>query len=308
VNAVSWSSDGKTIATASGDKTVRLWDSTTGKSTRTFDGHTAGVAVVAFSPDGKSVASGGSDKKVLVWDAGSGKILHTLGGFQDAVTAIAWAPGSGGMLAAGSYDKNVRIFNMRTGQPGKVFEEFGEVYSLAWSASGQTLVSGHADHRAHMWQVSSGKQLHTLESAGDPPQVSALAFSPSDAMIASGRGNHTMQIWNAKTAALVVSVPTMAPVQRVSWTPDSRTVVSSNAERTARFFDPANGQLRGVLLAEPEQIVAVSADGHYRADAGGTELVVVAQLDKGQETLSSAAFATKFKWKNTAAQVKLTGK
>ncbi len=304
-----WSpTDGKIVATAAGDKTVRLWDTATGKSTRTFEGHTASVAAVAFSPDGKSVASGGNDKQVLVWDAGSGKTLQTFGGFQDSVTAIAWAPGSTGMFAAGSYDKKVRLLNAKSPQPGKVLEECGEVHSLTWSTNGQTLVSGHADHRAHMWQVSTGKQLHPLESAGDPPQVSSLAWSPNDTLLASGRGNHTMQLWNVKTAALLVSVPTMAPVQRVSWAPDSRTVVCSSADRTARFFEPSGGQLRGLLLAEAEQIVAVSADGHYRADAGGTELLVVAQLDKGQESLTPAAFGTKFKWKNTAAQVKLTGK
>ena len=202
----------------------------------------------------------------------------------------------------------MRLYNVKTGTPGKVFEDIGEVYSLTCSPNGQIVVSGHYDHRVRFWQVSSGKMLHALESAGDPPQVSALAWSPNDTLLASGRGNHTMQLWNAKTGLLVKSVPTMAPVQRVGWTPDSRTVVCCNADRTARFFDSPSGELRGVLLAEEEQIVAVAADGHYRADGAGTELLVVAQLDKGQETLTPAAFGTKFKWKNSATQVKLTGK
>src|SRR5262249_40301984 len=123
------------------------------------------------------------------------------------------------------------------------------------------------------------------------------------------RGNHTMQIWNVKTAAMVGSVPTMAPVQRVAWVPGGQVIACSSADRTCRFFDAATGHLRGMLLAEEPQVVAVSFDGHYRAEtAGAAELVVVAQLDKSQETMTAAQFATKFKWKNNPSAIRLTGK
>ncbi|MFL5341927.1 MAG: eIF2A-related protein [Gemmataceae bacterium] len=306
--AVAWSSDGKTLATAGSDKVVRLWDWTTGKLLRSYEAHTAPLTCVAFSPDGRLVASGGYDKQAQVWDAASGKTLHSFGGFQDYVTSVAWAPGSSGVLAVGSYDRRVRLYNAKTGTPGKVLEDVGEVTSLTWSPNGQIVVSGHFDHRVRFWQASTGKILHSLENAGSPPQVSALAWSPNDTLLASGRGNHTMQLWNVKTAALVKSLPTMAAVQRVAWSADSKTVVCSSADRTARFFDSPGGELRGVLLAEDEQIVAVAADGHYRADGAGTELIVVAQLDKGQEMMTPTAFGTKFKWKNTPTQVKLPTK
>jgi len=287
-----------------------LWDTTTGKATRTFDSHTAPVLTVAVSPDGRTVASGGQDKKILLWDAASGKVLHTLEGSLDAVTAVSWAPG-GGTLASSGNDKIVRLWNPRTGKAGITMSDNGatEVHSLAWSLDGKTLVSGHYDHRARMWQVSSGKMLHELESAGSPPQVSALAWSPSDTFLASGRGNHTMQVWNVKTGALVVSVPTMAPVQRVAWVPGGSVVACSSADRTCRFFDAVSGHLRGVLLAEEPQVIAMSFDGHYRSDSAGiAELIVVAQLDKSQETMTPAQFAMKFKWKNNPSAIKLTGK
>jgi WD40 repeat protein len=184
----------------------------------------------------------------------------------------------------------------------------GQVFSLAWSPDGKMIVSGHEDHRARLWQISSGKMANTFENAGSPPQVSSLAWSPNDQILASGRGNHTLQLWNPKTGQIIYSLATMAPVQQVAWTPGSSTIVSANADRTTRFFDAAIGQLRGVLLAEEKQIIAVSHDGHYRADAAVGELIVVVQLDKSQETFTPAAFATKFKWKNVPANVKLTGK
>jgi WD40 repeat protein len=308
ISTVAWSPDGKTLATASYDKTVQLWEHASGKQLRTFSEHKAAVLAAAFSPDGKSIASGGSDKLVLVWDVATGEVRHTLKGHSAEVTALAWAPGVSGTLASGSNDKTVRTWT-KTGAPGKEFTETGEsaILALAWSPDARILASGHYDHRVRLWQVSSGNLIHALEEAGSPPQVTSLAWSPTD-LIASGRGNHTLQLWNAKTGAKVVSFPAMAPVQRVAWVPGGAVVVCCNSDRTTRFFDTANGQLRGVLLAENGQIVTVSADGNYRSDKPEVELVYVAQAEKAQETHSPASFAAKYKWRNNSAAIRLTGK
>src|SRR5436305_754191 len=64
VSFVAFSPDGKTLASASSDKTIKLWDVATGKEQATLNGHTDGVSSVAFSPDGKTLASGSSDKTI----------------------------------------------------------------------------------------------------------------------------------------------------------------------------------------------------------------------------------------------------
>jgi WD40 repeat protein len=71
-NSTNSSLDGKPVASASGDKTVRLWDAATGAARRTLDGHSDIVWDVAFSPDGKLVASASRDKTVRLWDAAIG--------------------------------------------------------------------------------------------------------------------------------------------------------------------------------------------------------------------------------------------
>jgi WD40 repeat protein len=236
--------------------------------------------------------------------------VHTFSGHINEIVSLAWGPTASGLLASGSNDKTVRLWNTKTGQPGREFTETGETaaLSLAWSPDGRMLASGHYDDRIRIWQISNGKLIHTLEERGSPPQVTSLAWASNDSLIASGRGNHTLQLWSPKTGQRLQSVPTMAPVQRVAFSTGMGTVVACSSDRTARFIDTATGALRGVILAEEGQMILVSAEGHYKADNAAQELVFVAQLEKSQETYTPAAFATKFKWQNSPAMIKLTPK
>lgn len=308
ISAVAFAPDGKSLATASYDQTVRVWETGTGNPLQQFKSHSAYVLAVAFAANGKLLASAGSDQEILVWDVKTGKVQQRLKGHAADVTALAWAPGSSTTLASAARERNVRIWNISTGKTAKILEATTDVVSLAWSPSGTQLAGGQADMRLHIWQVASGKPLLTLSEGGSPPQVSALAWSPNGQILAAGRGNHTMQLWNATNGKKNFSLQTMAPVQRLAWVPGGSTIVASNDDRTTRFFDAASGQLRGVLLAEDKQIMAVHFDGHFRAPDPEADLVYVLQTFKSQDTYTPSQFAAKFKLKNSPAKVKLTGK
>jgi len=107
VNAVAFSPDGKTILSGSGDKTLKLWD-TSGKLLKTFTGHQNPVNAVAFSSDGKTILSGSADNTLKLWDT-SGKLLKTFTGHENYVRAVAFSP-DGKTILSGSEDKTLKLW------------------------------------------------------------------------------------------------------------------------------------------------------------------------------------------------------
>ena len=114
VLGMAWSPDGRRIASGSVDKTVQVWDATTGRKVFTYRGHSDSVNAVAWSPDGRRIASASYDQTVQVCDASTGADLFTYRGHSDAVLGVAWSP-DGRRIASGSSDNTVQMWDAATG-------------------------------------------------------------------------------------------------------------------------------------------------------------------------------------------------
>jgi WD40 repeat protein len=268
VFGVAFSPDGRLLATASNDKTARLWDPATGEHRRTLTGHDDKVYGVAFSPDGRLLATASRDGTAWLWDPATGRRRRTLTGHDGPVTGVAFSP-DGRLLATASNDMTVRLWDPATGRRRRTLagHDF-PVLHVAFSPDGRLLATVSYDKTAWLWDPATGRHLRTL--AGHDGFVAGVAFSPDGRLLATARDDMTARLWDPATGR---HLRTLAghdgPVASVAFRPDGRLLATASNDKTARLWDPATGEHRRTLTGHRDTVlgVAFSPDGRLLATA-----------------------------------------
>ena len=274
VYCIAFSADGSRLASASVDRTIRLWDGRTGYHIMTLKGHTDPVNSVSFSPRNSVLASASADNTIRLWGSRTGRHVSTLTGHCGAVLCVTFSA-DGSRLASGSSDKSVRLWDGGTGDCIAIFRDYETVHSVAFSPDGLmlalaslsnvklwdvqtrrriTLLTTRLDGIASVAFLSGGSRLAAASSGGSitahnvglgPPSAVQIGYgnaplfiasSPDGLRLASGSRDGTVQVWDGTGVASVTTLGRhSASVKSVAFSPDGSRLASASCDHTVRL-------------------------------------------------------------------------
>ena len=293
ISSLSFSPDGKTLASSSSDGTIKLWKVETGEEIHTLnlDNFASdGIDSVRFSPDSKTLVSAG--RVIQLWNVETGKEIRTHMGRDGYVDArmghdkdISFSPDSK-TLASSSDGTTIKLWNVETGKEIRTLKgDDSSVQSVSFSLDGKILAAGSGDKTIKLWDVETGEKIRTLK--GDDSLAQSVSFSPDGKTLVSGSNDRTIKLWDVKTGKEILTLPGHydAFVESVSFSPDGKTLASGSDDDTIKLWDVKTGNEIRTLKGHDSSVksVSFSPDGKTLASGSADGTVKFWKVEKDKE-------------------------
>lgn len=310
LNALAFSPDGKTVASAHDDNTVRLWDPITSTETATLKGHKERINTLAFSPDNVLLASGGADDSIILWDVRERRKHATLTGHRDEIGVLTFSPVGRRLLASGSVDGTVRFWNANTGSELSTFATGHTAWigGVAFSADDTTLASVTGNGTVQIWDIKTGHEL-TAPPIARHDKNEAAAFSSDATLFAShgadstvrSRGTNTrtswrphgeIRLWNLHTGVELATLSQKA--KALAFSPDNIILAASDPEKTLLWDVRTGLEISQLDVKQFSGVVAFSPDGTMLATGGMRDETHLWRVNTGAKFATLTATVNEF--------------
>ena len=274
VTDLAFAPDGRTLASASHEGSIELWDLATATRTGVLEGHTDRVEHVAFMPDGRTLASAAADGTVRLWDAATGAQTAVLEGvITDDRPTVAFSPDGRTLASAGGGAEIVRLWDIALAMRRPRHDDHrGEVHGLAMAPDGRTVAAADHDGTVRLLDAATGVQTGALKV--DSVEALGVAFAPDGRTLAGAGRDGTVRLWDlaSGTQTAVLDGHELA-VNGVAFAPDGRLLASAGDDATLRLWDPATMTQRlvfqaGRRLDDALEAAAFAPDGRAVVSAG----------------------------------------
>lgn len=276
VTQVSFSPDGRLLASSSFDNTVKIWRSN-GSLLHTLKGHNDKATSLSFSPNGKLLASAGGEGNIMLWRI-DGNLLKTFNGQSGWINSISFSPDSQ-ILATAGEDKTIKLWRL----DGTLLNTFKGhkkwINSVRFSFDGEILASASGDGTVKLWR-RDGTLIKTLTDHKD--RVSRVSFSPDSQVIASASWDKTIKLWRRDGTLLKTLEGDKNTISSVSFSPNGQILVSSGTDNTIKLWNISTGKVIKALTGHLDSVISVSfsPDGKILASSSRDKTIKLWRFDK----------------------------
>ncbi|GAB3847193.1 Hsp70 family protein [Dactylosporangium cerinum] len=255
INAVTWSPDSETIATAGTDHTIRLWNATTGQPVTTLTGHMASVFGLVYSPDGRSIVSVGGDA-MRAWNAATGEQIGPYDADTSGIARIAFSPDGSLLATANIFENGIRLWNPTTRKQVREIvtepaRERALVYhnTFAFKGDSTTIATGGVeDGPIQFWSVSTGTK--SAETAKVDGSVDAVRYTPDGANLVAVSNDYphvTVTVHNVPGGELKTRLQVGDAYKTGSYvfSPDGRLIATTSRDGSITIWSIASGERTG---------------------------------------------------------------
>lgn len=286
VNAVAFAPDGKQLATASADQTVKLWDLESGAELRTLRGHVGAVSALSISPNGERLATGSADHAVRLWGTKTGEAFPPLAGHQSGVNSVAYS-GDGKWIVSASGDRTVKIWDATTREEiATIKGHAAGVASVAFAPDGR-LATASYDKTIKLWDIEATREAQSLKFGGIGGWSRlGIAFTPDNESLTVAASN--VKRWNLNAPGEEKTFQAPTDFVRPTLSPDGKRMAAHNRELDIRVWETETGNEVAVLKGHADQIAAMvfSTDGQWLASASQDRQVKLWDLATGTANAS----------------------
>ena len=248
MNSLSFHPNGAMLASASGDKTVKLWDVSEQRELLTLHGHDDEILTVGFSPDGSRLASGGWDKMLKIWEVAR-LLPRRAKAHGHGVNAVCFHP-TRPLLASGHDDGSISARDAASlHETMRLRGHADAVRSVAFSPDGRFFASGGDDAAIVLWDAATGEQTAMLSGHADA--VNSVAFSPDSRLLASGGSDHAVIVWEvAAGKPLFMLAGQTDAIWNVCFSPDGKYLATASwrDDHTIAIWDITQRRVIHALL------------------------------------------------------------